>query len=196
MSTDTPSTSPFSRLAPVIQEDLKKLQGAWIWVVALGAALIALGVSALTYSSLYTIATVEVIGFFMILGGATYIAGSFFTGSWGGFFLTLFTGVLQLVMGLICVQHPAEAAIVYTLLMASFFMVGGLFRIVAGLSGLFRGRGWVLINGIITLALGVMIWQQIPFQGLWVIGTFLGVDLIFNGWLYLLIGLNVRRLPV
>ena len=196
MSADTPSTSPFSRLAPVIHEDLKKLQGAWIWFVALGVALISLGVSALAYSSLYTIATVEVIGVFLILGGATYIAGSFFTGSWGGFFLTLFTGVLQLVMGLICVQHPAEAAIVYTLLMASFFMVGGLFRIVASLSGLFRGRGWVLINGIITLALGVMIWQQIPFSGLWVIGTFLGVDLIFNGWLYFLIGLNVRRLPV
>ena len=196
MSADTPSTSPFSRLAPVIHEDLKKLQGAWIWFVALGVALISLGVSALAYSSLYTIATVEVIGVFLILGGATYIAGSFFTGSWGGFFLTLFTGVLQLVMGLICVQHPAEAAIVYTLLMASFFMVGGLFRIVASLSGLFRGRGWVLINGIITLALGVMIWQQIPFSGLWVIGTFLVVDLIFNGWLYFLIGLNVRRLPV
>ena len=199
MSTETPntpSTSPFSRLSPNIQEDLKKLQGAWIWFVALGVALIALGVSALTYSSLYTIATVEVIGFFLILVGATYIAGSFFTGSWGGFFLTLFTGVLQLVMGAICVKHPGEAAIVYTLLMASFFMVGGLFRIVAALSGLFRGRGWVLINGIITLALGVMIWQQIPFSGLWVIGTFLGIDLIFNGWLYFLIGINVRRLPV
>ena len=89
MSTETPSTSPFSRLSPIIQEDLKKLQGAWIWFVLLGVALIALGVSALTYSSLYTIATVEVIGFFLILGGATYIAGSFFTGSWGGFFLTL-----------------------------------------------------------------------------------------------------------
>ena len=108
MSADTPSTSPFSRLAPVIHEDLKKLQGAWIWFVALGVALISLGVSALAYSSLYTIATVEVIGVFLILGGATYIAGSFFTGSWGGFFLTLFTGVLQLVMGLICVQPEAD----------------------------------------------------------------------------------------
>ena len=58
---ETPSTSPFSGMSPVIQEDLKKLRGAWIWFVAFGVALIALGVSALTYSSLYTIATVEVI---------------------------------------------------------------------------------------------------------------------------------------
>jgi len=104
-------------------------------------------------------------------------------------------GVLQLIVGLICVRHPAEAAIVYTLLMAVFFMVGGLFRIVTALASPFRGRGWVLVNGIITLILGIMIWQQMPFSGLWVIGTFLGIDLIFNGWSYFLLGLDVRRLP-
>lgn len=196
MTEETPNLSPLIRLSPVIQEDLKTLKGAWLWFALLGSALIGLGVLALGYSALFTIATVEVLGFFLIFGGTAYIAGAFFTGSWGGFFLTLMTGVLQLVTGLLCVQHPAEAAIVYTLLMAAFFMVGGLFRIVAALSGTFQGRGWVLINGIITLGLGVMIWQQSPFSGLWVIGTFLGVDLIFNGWLYLLIGLNVRKLPL
>ena len=196
MVDETGLSSPLFRLSPIIQEDLKHLKSAWIWFVALGAALIGLGLLALGYSTLFTIATVEVIGFFLIFGGSLYTIGAFFTGSWGGFFLTLMTGVLQFVMGLLCVQHPAEAAIVYTLLMAAFFMVGGLFRIVAALSGAFRGRGWVLINGIITLALGVMIWQQSPISGLWVIGTFIGVDLIFNGWLYVLIGLNVRQLPV
>ena len=46
-----------------------------------------------------------------------------------------------------------------------------------------------------TLLLGIMIWEQMPFSGLWVIGTFLGIDLIFNGWSYFLLGLNVRGLP-
>ncbi len=129
----------------------------------------------------------------LIVGAVFYIGGSFFTGSWGGFFLTLLTGALQLVMGLICVRHPAEAAIVYTLLMAVFFMVGGLFRIVGCLAARFRGRNWVPMNGIVTLGLGIMIWQQMPFSGLWVIGTFLGIDLIFNGWSYVLLGLSVRQ---
>ncbi len=48
-------------------------------------------------------------------------------------------------------------------------MVGGLFRIVGSLAGRFHGRNWVLMNGIITLILGIMIWQQMPFSGLWVI---------------------------
>ena len=196
MSIDPTTLSPVPSLPAVFREDLQKLKAAWIGFVVLGVALILLGIAALSYSVLFTIATVEVIGFFLILGGLTYIVGSFFTGSWGGFFLTLLTGVLQLVMGGICIRHPAEAAIVYTLLMAAFFMVGGLFRIVAALSGPFRGRGWVLINGIITLALGVMIWQQTPFSGLWVIGTFLGIDLICNGWIYVLMGVGIRKLPV
>jgi uncharacterized membrane protein HdeD (DUF308 family) len=185
---------PFSGLAPVIQEDPKKLKGAWLWFLILGGALILLGIIALLYSTFFTIASVEVVGVLLLVGAALCIGGSFFTGSWGGFFLTLLTGVLQLVTGLICVRHPVEAAIVYTLLLAVFFMVGGLFRIVGSLTGQFHGRNWVLMSGIITLILGIMIWLQMPFSGLWVIGTFLGIDLIFNGWSYFLIGLKVRQL--
>jgi uncharacterized membrane protein HdeD (DUF308 family) len=196
MSTGTPGIGPFSSLAPDITEDLKQLKRSWFWFVLLGVALIILGVVAIGYSTLFTIASVEVFGIFLIVGAAFCIGGSFFTGSWGGFFLTLLTGVLQLVMGLISVLHPAELAIVYTLFMAVFFMVGGLFRIVGSLARRFRGRGWVLVNGIITLILGVMIWQQMPFSGFWVIGTFLGIDLIFNGWSYVLLGLGVRKVAV
>ncbi len=196
MATNSPSFGPFPGLAPMIHEDLKKLKDSWFWFLNLGAALIALGVVALGYSAFFTIASVEILGIFLIVGAAMHIGGAFFTGSWGGFFLTLLMGILQLIMGLICVRHPAEAAIVYTLLMAVFFMVGGLFRIVAAFAGQFQGRGWVALNGVIALCLGIMIWQQMPFSGLWVIGTFLGIDLIFNGWSYLLLGLNARRLPV
>ena len=195
MASESSRLSPMSVLAPFIQEDLKQLKAAWIWFSILGAALIVLGVLALGYSAFFTIASVEILGTFLLIGAAMYICGSFYTGSWGGFFLTLLTGVLQLVMGLTCVRHPAEAAIVYTLLMALFFMVGGLFRIVVALAGQFRGKGSVLFNGVVTLILGIMIWQQTPFSGLWVIGTFLGIDLLLNGWSYLLLGLSLRQLP-
>jgi uncharacterized membrane protein HdeD (DUF308 family) len=196
MATNIASFGPLSGLGPVIQENLKKLKDAWLWFLILGGALIFLGLVALGYSAFFTIASVEILGIFLIVGAAMHIGGSFFTGSWGGFLLTLMMGVLQLVVGLICVRHPAETAIVYTLLMAAFFMAGGLFRIVGAVAGRFSGWGWVLVNGIVTLILGIMIWQQMPFSGLWVIGAFLGIDLIFNGCSYFLLGLNARRLPV
>lgn len=195
MATNIAPFGPFSGMAPMIQEDLKKLKDASLWFLILGAALIVLGLAALGYAAFFTIATVEIYGIFLVIGGALYIGGSCFTGSWGGFFVTLLMGVLQLIVGLICFRHPAEAAIVYTLLLAAFFMIGGLFRILGAAVGQFRGWGWVLVNGVITLILGIMIWQQMPFSGLWVIGTFLGIDLLFNGWSYVMLGLNARKLP-
>jgi uncharacterized membrane protein HdeD (DUF308 family) len=54
----------------------------------------------------------------------------------------------------------------------------------------------VLVNGIVTLLLGVLIWRQWPFSGLYVIGLFLGINLIISGAGYITLGLNARRLPV
>jgi uncharacterized membrane protein HdeD (DUF308 family) len=196
MTADVVPTGFLRRLAPRVQEDLKRLKDAWYWFVLLGISLMILGVLALGYSAFFTIATVEIVGVIFLIGAFLLIGGSFFTGSWGGFFLTLGVGVLQLILGLMCVRHTVEAAIVYTLLLAVYFMVGGLFRIVSALAGEFQSRMWVLLNGIITLVLGVMIWEQSPFSGLWVIGTFLGIDLLFNGLSYLQIGLKVRKLSV
>lgn len=195
MAARPPFFGPFSGMAPIIQEDLKRLKDSTPSFFLLGLALVALGILALGYSTFFTIASMEILGVFLIIGAGLFIGGAFFTGNWGGFFLTLMMGVLQLNVGLMCVRHPAEAAIVYTLLLAVFFMVGGLFRIFAAAASPFRGRGLVLLNGIVTLILGVMIWHQMPFSGLWVIGTFLGIDLVFNGICYLQIGLEVRRLP-
>ncbi|MFN5328856.1 MAG: HdeD family acid-resistance protein [Planctomycetota bacterium] len=195
MAANNSMFGPFSRLAPLIQEDLKRLKDSSIYFLILGAALAALGVCSIGYAALFTIASMEVLGFLLVVGGAMFVGGSFFTGNWGGFFLTLLMGVLQLNVGLMCIRHPAEIAIVYTLLMAFFFMVGGLFRIFAAVASPFRGRGLILLNGIVTLMLGVMIWHQMPFSGLWVIGTFMGIDLIFTGISYFQIGLEVRRLP-
>jgi uncharacterized membrane protein HdeD (DUF308 family) len=194
MSND-PAPRPW-QFGPRIEEDLRRLKDSWLWFVILGVALILLGMAALSYSVLFTIASVEVFGFFLIIGAVILIGASFFTGSWGGFFLTLLTGALQLIAGVICVRHPLEAAVVSTMLLAVVFIVGGLFRIVFALSERFRSWPWVLLNGVVTLMLGLMIWAQLPFSGLWVIGTFLGIDLIFNGASFLALGLGVRRLQV
>jgi uncharacterized membrane protein HdeD (DUF308 family) len=110
----------------------------------------------------------------MLGAGAFYLVGAFFTRGWGGFFLSLLAGVLHLAVGVIVLNHPFEAVVLYTLLMAVFFFVEGLFRSIAAVAGRFRNWGWVLCNGIVTLLLGVLIWRQWPFSGLYVVGLFLG----------------------
>ena len=83
-----------------------------------------------------------------------------------------------------------------TLLAACFFMVGGIFKIVAAhqLSVPARGAG-PLAGGIIDLILGVMIWHDLPASGLWVIGLFLGINLVFRGFNWIALGLAVRKIP-
>ena len=55
------------------------------------------------------------------------------------------------------------------------------------------GAGWILLDGVVTLALGVMIWRQWPSSSLWVIGTLVGINMIMTGVTRLMINLAARR---
>jgi uncharacterized membrane protein HdeD (DUF308 family) len=72
--------------------------------------------------------------------------------------------------------------------------VQGAFRIGATISTRMDGGGMLLLSGIITLVLGLMIWNEWPFSGIWVIGLFVGIDLIFYSWWLVSLALSVRHL--
>ena len=78
------------------------------------------------------------------------------------------------------------------LLLAATFLAGGLIRIVITLLDRFPGWPWVLLNGFVTLLLGILIWRQWPESSFWVIGLFVGIDLLFSGWSWVMLGLLVR----
>ena len=87
-----------------------------------------------------------------------------------------------------------DALLALTLLVACFLMVGGIFKIVAR-SATGSAWGWALAGGIIDLILGVMIWQDWPASALWVIGLFLGINLVFRGINWIALGLALRSIP-
>jgi uncharacterized membrane protein HdeD (DUF308 family) len=191
-----PFGGPFP-LGGLIQENLKAVHDSWGWFLVLGVCLVILGVAILSYTGMVyaTLATALVFACFMLVGGVVYIVDAFFTRSWGGFFLSLLAGVLHLAVGAIILEHPERTLEVFTLLMAAFFFVEGLFRIVAALAGRFHYWGWMLLNGVVTLVLGVMIWRRWPDDALWIVGLFLGIDMLVSGANYIALGLNARRLP-
>jgi uncharacterized membrane protein HdeD (DUF308 family) len=195
MVTQLPPSRPMFTVSRMIQENLKDLRDSWFWFVILGVILIVVGIAAVSYSFAAGIATALFFGLFLVVGGLFHIAGAFFTRGWGGFFLCLLAGVLELALGVIFVEHPIDALVVYTLLLAVVFFIEGMFWILAALAGGFHNWGWTLLSGVITLLLGVMIWRQWPLSGLWVVGTFIGVNMICNGSTYVALGLRVRQLP-
>ena len=87
--------SPFPATG-VIRESLAELRASWGWLVTLGTALMILGLAAMSYATLATLATALAFGYFMLAAGVVYIVGAFFTRGWGGFFLSLLAGVLHL----------------------------------------------------------------------------------------------------
>ena len=92
------------------------------------------------------------------------------------------TGILYVVAGWMMVTNPQESAVLLTLVIAMFLVFEGVFRIVASLAARYPHWGWVLFNGVISLILGISIWQRWPYSGLWVIGLFVGIEMLFNGW--------------
>jgi uncharacterized membrane protein HdeD (DUF308 family) len=74
-------------------------------------------------------------------------------------------------------------------------MIGGLVRIVVSLSERFPGWGWALLNGSVTLLLGLLIFRSLPASSFLVIGLFVGIEMIFNGWYWVMLSIGLKRTP-
>lgn len=175
--------------------ELESLRGSWLCLVAMGITLIILGFAAIGSSFVATLATMLVFGILLILGAVAQVVTAIWGRQWRGFFLHVLAGVLYLVAGLFLVESPVEAALGLTLLIAAYLLVGGILRIVLAIVERFPGWGWVLLNGMVSLVLGISIWRQWPLSGLWVIGLFVGIEMLFSGLSWLMLGLGVRSIP-
>jgi uncharacterized membrane protein HdeD (DUF308 family) len=175
-----------------LRHELDALRGQWLWFVLLGVALVVLGTVALGSVVIASLAAAVVIGVLIFMGGVAETIGAFWCRGWSGFFLHLLSGVLSIVIGIMFVRAPIGALAALTLLIACFLMVGGIFNIVAALSYRFAAWGWPLASGIIDLVLGVLIWQEWPASALWVIGLFVGINLVFRGFNWIALGLALR----
>ena len=170
----------------------KDLTQYWGWFLIWGVLLAAIGIAAVWRSMTATLVSMLFFGWLLALAAAIEIVQAVMVGHWAGFFQHALAAILYGVLGLIFVTRPLITAEVLTLLMALFFLVGGLFQI-AGSAWLgVTGWGWHMLDGLITIALGALILTNWPASGLWVIGLFLGVDLIFYGLTWIAIALAVR----
>lgn len=164
----------------------------WPWFLGLGIAFIILGFLAVGASTLVTLASVIFLGSLLLVGGILQLAYTISIRYWSGFFLSLLAGILYSVVGLLMILHPEISAVSLTLFVAAFYVLGGIFRIISSVFMRFRYWGWALFSGIVKLALGILIWLGWPATGLWIIGLFIGIDLIFYGWFWVLLSLTAR----
>jgi uncharacterized membrane protein HdeD (DUF308 family) len=101
---------------------------------------------------------------------------------------------MYLLLGLMFLRAPVKAEVLMTLLLACGLMIGGLFRIIGSLMYRSPHWGWTLVGGALNLVLGLLIGHQWPEAALWVIGLFVGIDMIFTGWTWVMLSLAVKSL--
>jgi uncharacterized membrane protein HdeD (DUF308 family) len=185
---DSPMISQYQQLTGMDQVRTK-----WGWYLVLGIALVILGFLALAAVGLTTMATVLMFGWFILIGGVFEVVGAFWAPKWSGFFLHLLCGVLSVVVGGLILGHPVAAAAGLTLVLAILFLTNGAIRIASALMLRYPSWGWSVLDGVISLILGGMIVSDYPSASVWVIGTFVGIALLFRGWSWVMFAFAVRN---
>ncbi len=164
----------------------------WGWFLAFGIGLVVLGAVAVARAITATVVSMLFFGWLLLIASGIEVAQAVMVGHWAGFFHHLLAAILFGVTGLLLVTRPLLSAEGLTFVMAIFFLVGGLFELSGSLLVALPGWGWQAVDGIITIVLGALVLAQWPASGLWVIGLFIGIDLIFYGltWISLALGLR------
>lgn len=147
-----------------------------------GALLIVLGTMAICAPFLAAVAVSGVIAWLIMFAGAVHIALAFHTHGAGSVIWRLLVGVAYLAFGGYMILHPVLSVASLTLVLAGLFVIEGVLNLVlyARMRSL-HGSSWVLIDGIITLLLGLMIYMQWPSSSIWAIGVLVGVSLMISG---------------
>jgi uncharacterized membrane protein HdeD (DUF308 family) len=174
---------------------LEKIHDSWGWFIALGIAFIALGSICIIGDVTATLASVLAFGWLLIIGAAVALIQSFRTLDWSGFFLYFLTALLRGLAGYLLIRYPFSGEVGLTMLLASLFIVGGIFRAIGAGALRFPTWGWAAASGIISFALGVALLYQLPVSSLWFIGFAVGVDFIFDGASLIALGMAVRQVP-
>jgi len=175
---------------------LNQLKTNWKWYLVLGIGLIIFGSLAAIFSIISTLVSVIYLGSFIIVLGFFEGAKSFKINKWSSFFLHLFLSILYIVGGFFILLNPTVNALSLTLLLAIFFIVAGILRIIFSFSSNVPHKTWIFLNGILTLILGILIWRQWPYSGLWAIGTLVGIDAIFTGWTWIMLSLEAKNIKI
>lgn len=186
----------FQSSLQISPDTLAKFGKNWGFFLAWGVALVILGMLAISFSAFTTVVSVILLGFLLLFSGILVIADSiqFWKGRGGHSFIQLLMGILYAVVGLTFIFSPVAGSLSLTFLLGILFVILGIFRIAYAFSSGLPRRGWILFSGIITLLLGILILAQWPTSGLFIIGLFIGIDLLFLGMNYIMIALSLRKL--
>ena len=179
---------------PQAGSEMAPLRAKWGWIVALGVVYLLAGFIALGSVVMATVASVLVVGVMMIIAGVAEVFSAFQVKSWGKFLLWVLLGALYIIAGFVTFQNPLLAAALLTLILGASLVASGIMRIILAFSIKQETPWiWILLSSVITLLLGLLILAHWPVSSLYILGLFLGIDLIMAGAAWIGLGFGLRR---
>jgi len=159
-----------------------------------GILLVVFGMVAIGSPFLAAVAVNIAVAWLIVLAGVVHVMLGVRAHGAGSMIWKLLVGLAYLVFGVYLITHPVLGVASLTLLLASLFLIEGILDIVLFFSMRpLGGSTWVLVDGIITLLLGLMIYRQWPSSAAWAIGTLVGVSMIVSGITRVMLSLAVRQ---
>ncbi|MBT8468506.1 MAG: DUF308 domain-containing protein [Deltaproteobacteria bacterium] len=150
--------------------------------MAVGILVVVAGLLALLSPLVAGLSIAIAVGVLIVASGVSRLFLAFKMGSFGHGLLVFLLGLLSILIGGYMLARPGMALATLTLVLATYFAVDGGFQIIwAFRLRPIKGWGWALFSGVVSLALGIMIWRQFPMSGVWAVGTLAGIQMVFGG---------------
>jgi uncharacterized membrane protein HdeD (DUF308 family) len=163
------------------------------WSIGLSVLMIVAGILAIASPLAAGIAVNIVVAWLLVFSGCVHLVFSWHARSGGGFLWELLVGILYLFIGVYLLMHPVAGLISLTIALAIYLFLEAILEFILGFAlRPLPGTGWLVFDGIVTLILAIMIWRTWPTSAPWIIGTLVGISMLFSGTARLMLSLAAR----
>jgi uncharacterized membrane protein HdeD (DUF308 family) len=190
MSTNQPDIAKFQRAVA------SALHAHWLLFLIEGVVLLVLGATAIGLPPLATLAATIIIGWLFLVSGVIGLITTFMMRQAPGFWWSLISAVLGVVVGTLLLASPLSGAVSLTIVLVAFFVIEGIASIMFALDHKreLSGRwGWMLVSGIVDLVLASLIFTGLPSTAAWAIGLLVGINMVFGGSALIAMALHARN---
>jgi len=181
-------------LPPELREALSK---NWKLLLAGGIISVVLGLIAIIVPPLASVGITILVGIQLLDGAVGMVAKAISRGTTGHCIWSAILAVLYVIAGVWLLINPVEGTITLTIVLIVFFLVIGLFRLIAGIQGRGAGvpnAGWMIVNGILSVAIAVLVLLDLPSSAAWAIGLLVGIQLLFDGMMLITTAMAGKKL--
>ncbi len=190
MSTQTQGTA-----GNLMADVMAALRRNWGWFLGVGIASIVLGIVAIGAPLAAGLAIEMLIGSILVVAGILRFVHAMKSRPNQSWIAELIVSIVSMAAGVLLLLFPLQGLLTITFILAAYLMVSGAFRVMIAVQ--MRRMihwGWMIASGIVALLLGLLIWAHFPSDAGWILGLFVGIDLIFGGWALMMFSLKIKNL--